>query len=122
MGIQVVRTAVEIEPDIALLDIKTIRRGRRLLEFVVHFRILVDDVWVVVVRYDNCHGVVHVHRCWLSAESEVQPWPPEPGQSIAAALRAAEAGLDREWNSFRELMFDKIRQLSCSATTSGLMP
>lgn len=77
---------------------RRVHRGRT-IEFVVTLRALVLGRWVDVVRYDTCHGEVHVHRFGMTGrEFARRPlWTIHTPADVEAGLDEAERSVNDEW-------------------------
>lgn len=116
MAVRVLRLAVELEPNKGTIDLKRIESGASLVEFVIQYRIVHADIWVPVVRYDNCHGAAHAHRFWRTGSAVRRLLPSMGRRSVVAAFDWAEADLMANWRRYRKLMIGKLSQQSYQAS------
>lgn len=82
-------------------------RGR-ILDFVVQYELVIDDVYVPVVRYDASHG--HGHRDLLDTRGQVldKQWLPSHfnhSQSFAHA----DADLRANWHRYRVRFLEQFK-------------
>lgn len=63
---------------------------------------MIHGVERVVVRYDTCHGHLHLHRYWIGGglARDLED-PRSPMRSYAARLDAAEKDLRQNWQGYR---------------------
>lgn len=97
------RIPLDAEEDVAVLRL-VVDRGK-VTRFAIHYRALIRGTEVDVVRYDTCHGHLHVHRMWLDPPNDVVALE-KPGTTTdyTRAVEDAKRDLLTNWKAYRAQM------------------
>lgn len=94
---------IPLDGETDFLDIRLFIERGRVVAFVLNYTAVIDGESREVVRYDTCHGRLHVHRAWLDGPASLVDLeaPGRRGADYKARLRTAEADLRRNWRKYR---------------------
>lgn len=102
------RIPLDEEDDVAVLRL-VVERGK-VVEFALSYSAFIGGCEVDVVRYDTCHGHLHVHRMWLDPPNDrvalESPWGAKGGTTTdyTEAVEYAKNDLLANWRSYRSQM------------------
>jgi hypothetical protein len=86
-----------LTPEDEIIVKMTFSRPGHVARIDVQYRAWIRGRWVEVARYDNAHGVPHVHRFW---NGTVRPLRVAPEQLISLAKK----DIRDNWARYRALM------------------
>lgn len=69
----------------------------KLIDASVDYHAAIRGRWKSVIRYDNAHGIAHVHRAWLDRPAKVLPARTTPTRLLNLAM----ADLLSNWHVYR---------------------
>ena len=87
-----------------VMRVRMTRNRKWVVDFVVQYEALIDDVFFAVVRHDGSHGVPHRDLLDWSGETIDKRWA-SAGTTMNAALTDAMHDSRSNWEYYREDFF-----------------
>jgi hypothetical protein len=87
--------------DMDLVDVRFTLEGNRIVAFRINYRAFALGAWREVVRYDNAHGLLHIHRFWPPQDGGKDYLETEARADYTDAVEEALADLKANWSTYR---------------------
>jgi hypothetical protein len=89
------------------IDVRLIIEGKELTGFVLSYRIYYDKKWYEVIRYDTCHGYLHMQKFWISDRPIRIPGYGHLSMEVSKEVLWKD--LKDNWQRYKENMIKKLR-------------
>jgi len=88
------------------VDVKINRENGRITGFSVNYRTRISGKWHNVIRYDTAHGMIHVHRFWISTKPvAIKKFETD---DIKKAVDRSIDDIETNWSRYKKYMIMKI--------------